>query len=196
MEEANAAVMWNARAAEALLTRGLLRYRQGDAAGGQADLDMAMSAKPQLKARIERLLPQVETSTVTAVLYPIAKSTDGTVAKASSTPSKTAKKSSTPKAPSDSTKKSGTVSIPKTAQKYFDDGLAAYEKGEYEQANTAFKRAITLFPRYAEAYLYRGLINLRQGEDQEAERLLAECVRLQPDLQDKVDAERAKIEKQ
>jgi len=69
----------------------------------------------------------------------------------------------------------------RTAKDAFEEGMASFNKGEYEEAVTFFKEATELNPTYGEAYLYLGRSYLNLGRWTEAIQPLRTALRLAPE---------------
>ncbi len=184
MEQADKALSWSCGWAENYLTRGLLRLRAGKMVEAERDLADAVKLKPQLKERIAALTQQAKSGTAALALLPPQK-------KAASAGTSIAGETKQP-APV-TVLKPVVTKAPAFAQKIFDSALKLYDQGEYERADAEFRRAVTLFPRYAEAHMYRGLIQLRLGSLEEAERMFGECLRIQPEFKATIDEQKTKI---
>ncbi|KUK32083.1 MAG: O-antigen ligase-like protein [Thermoanaerobacterales bacterium 50_218] len=75
-------------------------------------------------------------------------------------------------------------------QTYLQSGKAAALLGRWEVASSYLEKAARAPGSKAEALLWQGLVLEKQGRSREAEQLLAEAVKLQPDL----EKERSRIE--
>jgi len=73
------------------------------------------------------------------------------------------------------------LGIFRTAQYEFDQGLALFNRGKYEEAIPHFGRAIELDPDFARAHLYLGRSHLNLGKWREAIVPLRTAMRLSPD---------------
>ena len=66
------------------------------------------------------------------------------------------------------------------AQKWFSEGVALYEKGDYRRAITAFDKAIAIDPTVAEVWNNRGLALIQTEQYQEALRSINKALFLHP----------------
>lgn len=67
------------------------------------------------------------------------------------------------------------------AQDEFDKGLSLFNRGQFEEAVTHFKKAAELEPEYGRAYLYLGRSYLNAGRWREAIPPLRTAFRLEPE---------------
>lgn len=67
------------------------------------------------------------------------------------------------------------------AQDEFETGLSLFNRGEFEEAVTHFKKAAELEPEYGRAYLYLGRSYLNLGRWREAILPLRTAFRLEPE---------------
>jgi tetratricopeptide (TPR) repeat protein len=171
------AISWHAEAHGAFLSRGLMRRKNGDETGANTDFENARRLAPYKSAFFESVIAYDQSKSVAEAMLMVVR---------------LAAQSAESGAHAKSTTTQG-AKAPKAAQKSFDAALEFYNQGEWESANKEFKKSIALFPKYAEAYMYRGLIHLQKGETADAERMFAESIRLQPDLKTKIASEREKI---
>lgn len=68
----------------------------------------------------------------------------------------------------------------KQAKQLIDDGIGAYQQGQYEEAITKLTQARTLLPSHSPTALYLGLAYLKQNKTTEAIAAWREYVTLQP----------------
>jgi hypothetical protein len=66
------------------------------------------------------------------------------------------------------------------AQKWFSEGVALYEKGDYRRAIAAFDKAIAIDPTVAEVWNNRGLALIQTEQYQEALRSIDKAISLHP----------------
>ena len=66
------------------------------------------------------------------------------------------------------------------AQKWFSEGVALYEKGDYRRAITAFDKAIAIDPTMAEVWNNRGLALIQTEQYQEALQSINKALSLHP----------------
>lgn len=69
-----------------------------------------------------------------------------------------------------------------TAESYYDDGLTASMRGELDQAERFFQKALELDPAYLTAKLQLAKCALRRGEPAKAENMLHGVLRQKPEL--------------
>ncbi|HMO14784.1 MAG TPA: tetratricopeptide repeat protein [Pirellulaceae bacterium] len=171
------ALQWNPRTQYSLLTRGLIRRKHDQAELAQADFESALRLAPHDRSYIEACIANTEASSALAAQFAFV----GLAAKSSEASA------------GNGTQKTTTSTIPAAVKKLFETGVELYSEGEWDKANTEFKKAMTLYPKFPAAAMYRGLIHLQKGEAKDAERLFAEAIAAQPDLKETIEAERAKI---
>jgi Flp pilus assembly protein TadD len=68
----------------------------------------------------------------------------------------------------------------KTANEYFQTGLARFERGDLKEAVDAYLESIKLEPKSAEVYLNLGLSYLKLEKDKEAAKAFSDSVKLNP----------------
>ncbi|MBN2467215.1 MAG: tetratricopeptide repeat protein [Deltaproteobacteria bacterium] len=74
-----------------------------------------------------------------------------------------------------------TLGIVSEARREFDQGMALFNRGQYEEALSRFQRATEADPDFAEAYLYLGRSCLNTGQWLEAIDPLRTALRLSPE---------------
>lgn len=77
---------------------------------------------------------------------------------------------------------------PQDAQSHFDQGLAQYFKGEYQQAVLAFQKAVSIDKKYAAAYYNQGNAYYEMGNLDQAIASYDQAVSYFTDESDKADA--------
>jgi tetratricopeptide (TPR) repeat protein len=73
-------------------------------------------------------------------------------------------------------------SVQASAQAFLESGLTHYEKGEFDDAIPAYRKAIELQPNDAHAHYNLGVALLEKGEPREASSSFETAIRLQPDF--------------
>lgn len=178
-------------------TRGAILLKAGKTEAAEQDFETAGRINPLFKTQLPKLREAILARGATIALLELPKPKGDKPSVSSDTGSSVSSGSTgVPTPVPGPTPPVATVKqaeVPPAVKKILDDGLKAYEAGEYEKAGTLFKRVITLFPRNADSYMYRGLVNQRAGKTEDAERDFANAIRLNPALQAKINDEKAKI---
>ena len=68
------------------------------------------------------------------------------------------------------------------AEQYFKAGTSFYDQGDYDQAMTAFQKAVQEDPDYAEGYYNLGILYDLQGKFAEAIKTYEQAVRIDPNV--------------
>lgn len=66
------------------------------------------------------------------------------------------------------------------AKRLIEEGITAYQQGQYEEAETKLTQARTLLPSHSPTALYLGLTYLQQGKTDKAIAAWQEYIQLQP----------------
>lgn len=74
------------------------------------------------------------------------------------------------------------LAAPKQARKLFDDGIKLLHSGKFPEAETSFQKAVIVYPRYADAWLYLGRTQFKMGDNDSATSSLQRSVELDPKL--------------
>jgi len=69
------------------------------------------------------------------------------------------------------------LNIPGKAESEFEKGVGALKKQEFDEAEKRFKRAIELYPRYAQAYINLGFIAMQHGQPDSAQSFFTQAVK-------------------
>jgi tetratricopeptide (TPR) repeat protein len=75
-----------------------------------------------------------------------------------------------------------TLAAPKEARKLFDKGTELLHSGKLPAAATSFQQAVTVYPRYADAWLHLGTIQFRMGAYDPARGSLQRAIELDPKM--------------
>ena len=71
---------------------------------------------------------------------------------------------------------------PKNAKVYYNQGIAWYNKGDYDRAISDYSKAIELNPRYADVYYNRGNAWIKKGDYERAASDYNKAIELNPKL--------------
>ena len=76
------------------------------------------------------------------------------------------------------------LKAPKDAKKYFDNGTALLRRQKYAEAVESFRKAVTAYPQYADAWLALGRAQRRAGHQDESIESFRKAMELDPKFAD------------